>query len=96
MIDIFKTYLGERYAFPAMDRTTGEIRRDLLEVTITEKDRRDVMDILETADLVKFADTVPTPTRKDEDIKMARSYIQETSLVLETVHRNLKDREDAR
>ena len=90
--EILRRYMESVRHFPAAEYTTEEIAHHIRN---NEEDRK-ILNLFRQADLVKFADTVPTPTRKDEDIKMARSYIQETSLVLETVHRNLKDREDAR
>jgi len=42
--------------------------------------------LLRHADLVKFADTIPTPAKKEEEVKEALSYIQETSPLMETGH----------
>jgi hypothetical protein len=41
---------------------------------------------LRQADLVKFADRVPALARKEEEVKTALSYIQETSTVQEADH----------
>ncbi len=55
LTDIYKRYITARYAIPTVERTTGEIRRDLAESVFGETDRRDILHVLEQADLVKFA-----------------------------------------
>jgi hypothetical protein len=40
--------------------------------------------LLQRADLVKFADELPTPARKEEDIQDALAYIRETEPVLDS------------
>ena len=42
----------------------------------TVRDRK-ILPLLRQADLIKFADAVPTPAKKDEDLKTAFLYIEE-------------------
>jgi len=84
--EILRRYLGAIRNFPAAEYTTEEIARHIK----TEPDRR-LVPLLQRADLVKFADSLPTPARKEEDIKAALAYIRETSPRLEP----LKDGGDA-
>lgn len=72
--EILRRYIGAIRRFPASEFTTEEIAHHM----DTEQDRK-LLPLLRQADLVKFADTVPTSTRKEEDLKTAISYIQETS-----------------
>jgi hypothetical protein len=64
-----------------VELTTEEIAR-----CIDREQDRDLLALLRQADLVKFADRVPAPARKEEEVKKALSYIQETSPVRETGH----------
>ncbi|MDY6838277.1 MAG: hypothetical protein SWH78_09910 [Thermodesulfobacteriota bacterium] len=77
--EILKRYLEGLRGYPAAEFTTEEIALRI----DNEEDRR-LLGLLRHADLVKFADTVPTPARKEEEVKAALSYIQETSMVLES------------
>ena len=71
--EIMRRYLESIRHFPAAEYTTEEISHEIR----LEADRK-LLPLLRQADLVKFADTVPTPARKDEDIRSAFSYIDET------------------
>ena len=90
--EILRRYMESIRHFPAAEYTTEEIAHHIRN---NEEDRR-ILSLLRQADLVKFADTVPTRSRKDEDIQMVRSYIQETGFVVEGVHAGPETREDAR
>jgi hypothetical protein len=54
--------------------TTEEISRHLGN---TSQDQ-EILPLLRQADLVKFADTIPTPDRNLRDIEAARTYIRQT------------------
>lgn len=77
--EILRRYLASLRGFPAVELTTEEIARCIE----SEQDRR-LLTLLRQADLVKFADRVPLPAKKEEEVKTALSYIQETSPVPET------------
>ena len=67
--------------FPAAEMTTEEIRRHMG----TNANDQEVLQLLGQVDLVKFADAVPTPDRKERDIRMARTYIRRTAPVADGV-----------
>ncbi len=71
--EILRRYLEAVRGFPALELTTEEIAG-----RIHYEEDRTVMSLLRTADLVKFADAVPTAPRKDEEIRIAFSYIERT------------------
>jgi hypothetical protein len=71
--EIMRRYLESIRHFPAAEYTTEEITQQIR----LEVDRK-LVPLLRQADLVKFADTIPTPARKEEDIKSALSYIDQT------------------
>ncbi|MFC1534688.1 hypothetical protein ACFL7M_15150 [Thermodesulfobacteriota bacterium] len=71
--EILRRYLETLRHFPAAEFTTEEISR----YVNNDPDRR-LLNLLRQADLVKFADNIPTQTRKEDDIRAAFSYIRET------------------
>jgi len=89
--EILRKYMESIRHFPAAEYTTEEISH---RIRNHEEDRK-ILPLLRQADLVKFADTVPTPARKEEDVQMVRLYIQETGLLSESVHGELETREGA-
>ena len=56
--------------------TTEEIGRRIKE----ERDRK-LVPILREADLVKFADAIPTKAKNDEDVNAALEYVRATTPV---------------
>lgn len=70
---IMRRYLESLRGFPAAEYTTQEIA-----LSIHKPKDRQLVPLLQQADLVKFADLAPTPARKDDEIKEALSYIRET------------------
>ncbi len=89
--DILKHYLESIRHFPAAEYTTEEIARY---VTI-EADRKLVL-LLQEADLVKFADTVPTRARKEAEMDAALAYIRETAPRFESVQEQTRQEEAAK
>jgi hypothetical protein len=75
---ILRQYLEALRGFPAAEFTTEEIA-----LRINNEQDRGLLPLLRHADLVKFADTVPTSARKEEEVRTALQYIQETRGVLE-------------
>jgi hypothetical protein len=72
--EILRRYMGAIRPFPAAEMTTEEIARS---VGGNAHDR-DLLPLLRQADVVKFADAVPTPAQKDRDVQAARAYIRRT------------------
>jgi hypothetical protein len=74
--EILRRYLEALRGFPAAEFTTEEIA-----LHMDNEQDRSLLPLLRHADLVKFADTVPTPARKEEEVTTALAYIQETGIV---------------
>jgi hypothetical protein len=89
--EILKHYMASIRHFPAAEYTTEEIARC---VTI-EADRK-LLSLLQQADLVKFADTVPSRARKESEMDAALAYIRETSPRLESVREQTRQEEMAK
>ena len=77
--EILRQYIERLRGFPAAELTTEEIGRRIKE----ESDRK-LVPILREADLVKFADAIPTKAKNDEDVRAALEYVKATTPV-ETV-----------
>ncbi|MCD4655693.1 hypothetical protein K8T06_17360, partial [bacterium] len=58
--DILKEYIGKRYAFQAIEHTTGEIRYDITKFRMEQMIQTDIIAVLEQADVVKFACNLPS------------------------------------
>jgi hypothetical protein len=86
--EILRRYLEAIRNFPAAEYTTSEIAKH-----ISAEPDRQLIPLLQHADLVKFADTVPTRARKEEDIKAALSYIRKTAPQPQTVLEQAQQRE---
>lgn len=71
--EIMRRYLESLRGFPAAEYTTQEIA-----LSIQSQEDRQLLPLLQQADLVKFADLAPTPAKKDDEIREALSYIRET------------------
>ncbi|MBL6978078.1 MAG: hypothetical protein ISR61_03955 [Desulfobacteraceae bacterium] len=71
--EIMRRYLESLRGFPAAEYTTQEIA-----LSIHKPQDRQLLPLLQRADLVKFADLAPTPVKKDDEVKEALSYIRET------------------
>jgi hypothetical protein len=76
--EIMRRYLESLRGFPAAEYTTQEIA-----LSIDNQDDRQLLPLLQQADLVKFADLSPTPAKKDDEIVKALSYIRETGAELD-------------
>ena len=72
--EILRHYLESIRHFPAAEMTTEEIARHVRD---TSQDQ-EFLPLLRQADLVKFADTIPTPDHKVHDVEAARTYIRQT------------------
>lgn len=76
--EIFRRYLGARFLFPAPDWTTEEIAHHLHEVNFDQKQRDQILIILQNTDHVKYAKAeVDTPTSND-DTHSIRQFIVAT------------------
>lgn len=72
---IIRRYMESVCRFPAAEMTTEEIARRIA----PRSQEEDLLPLLRQADLVKFADDVPTSDRKERDMTVARDYIDGTA-----------------
>ena len=78
--EIMRRYLESLRGFPAAEYTTQEIA-----LSIHKQEDRQILPLLQQADLVKFADLTSTQGKKDDEIIKALSYIRETGTAFESV-----------
>ena len=71
--EILRRYLEELRGFPAVEFTTQEIA-----LAMKDAKDRELLALLRQADMVKFADFTPTQARKEEEVKKALGYIDDT------------------
>jgi len=74
--EILRRYMESLRGFPAAEYTTQEIA-----LAIQAPEDRQILPLLQEADLVKFADLRPTPAKKGDDLELALGYIRETGQV---------------
>lgn len=76
-----REYLENRFGIQALESTTGEINRSLKEVDFDSKHSSDLNNILQIADMVKFAKAEPDESIHQEFMTKARSLVKETLLI---------------
>jgi len=71
--EILRQYIESLRGFPAAEYTTQEIAQ-----AVQAPEDRQILPLLQDADLVKFADAVPTSAQKEDDMAQALAYVRET------------------
>lgn len=80
--DTLRTYLGARYGFDGIESTTVEIRRALVPLSLGTVSVTAIIELLEAADLVKFARVVPAPGDCTQLMASADQIVRSTMPVL--------------
>lgn len=81
LTDILRRYIADRYEFGAMEMTTDEIVSAVAPIDMPDKPRRNLIEILRTADLVKFAKAVPDDQYNEQAYLDAYYFVEETKAV---------------
>jgi hypothetical protein len=76
--DCIREYLDAGFGLPAIDLTTGEIRRELRRISMALEPSRWTVGLLEDCDLVKFAKYAPGAAEADGVIDRARRILEAT------------------
>ena len=77
LTDVLRVYMADRFEFNAMEMTSTEIIDHLLE-TNDRKSLKELIELFETADLVKFAKYAPLLNENDMNLVNAVDFINET------------------
>lgn len=76
--DVLRQYLEKSFQIPTLDRTTIEIRRSLKLASLNQDNKRMLVELLNQADLVKFAKVRPEITLAQNYLIQARRFVAET------------------
>jgi hypothetical protein len=71
---VLRFYLGWRFHMPLLEQTTSEILRSL---PLSDRYHRPAKDLLETADMVKFAKSYPSLEKSEQHLVWARQLVEE-------------------
>ena len=82
LTDTLREYMRDRYGFNATEMTTSEIIGELLKIRDKES-IREIQEILQVADLVKFAKLYPSMNENDRNMTNAIGFVNETKNIEE-------------
>jgi hypothetical protein len=92
--EIIRGYLGRRFGFPALDLTTTEIRAELERRVETRELAPEINALLESCDLIKFANFDASPDEARTALYAARKLVQRTRSQPEAAHSPAADVDD--
>lgn len=82
---IIREYLENRFGVQALESTTDEIVKDLKGGEFNPQHEESLKEILQIADLVKFAKAKPTEDIHDRFMNQAVDFVEETKKLIETL-----------
>lgn len=81
--DVLRVYIEARFALQAMEKTSAEILHELRSKEIEDSEYNSLKELLEVADLVKFAKYVATETENENAIPRAIRFVSTTAIMKE-------------
>jgi len=75
---IIREYLENRYDINALENTTVEIKKDLKKLSLDDQLQNELQNILQVADLVKFAKAKPGASVHQEFMEKAKEFVLQT------------------
>ena len=91
LTSILRTYISDRWGIGALEMTTDEIIIALRDVVMPSASRSDLIAILRTADMVKFAKAEPEAEENEENLNRAIYFVENTKLVDKTRYEGKQD-----
>ncbi len=85
LTEILRVYLERRYGIQAHEQTTDEIFAALKNKELTKESSNILLQILQLADLVKFAKQQPTAYENEQSMENAIIFIQQTRFIPQPV-----------
>lgn len=76
--DVLRTYVGSVFSINALDLTTYELLQETEQTSLSTELRGKLRDVLDEADLVKFAKYIPEQGICRRELDRARSFVQES------------------
>lgn len=83
LTDILRVYISGRWGIGAMEMTTDEIITALRDVELTLDSRSNLVAIMRTADMVKFAKAEPAPEDNEDNYTKAYYFVENTKMVVD-------------
>ena len=81
LTDILRQYIENRYHIPALEQVTHQIIKDMKNASVSEQSLMQFKEILELADLVKFAKAEPLQNENELCLKNALEFVEKTKLI---------------
>ncbi len=91
LTSILRTYISGRWDIGALEMTTDEIIIALRDIEMPSASRTDLITILRTADMVKFAKAEPEAEENDENLSRAIYFVENTKLEDKTRYTGKQD-----
>lgn len=82
LASILRVYISERWSIGALEMTTDEIISALLDVDMPVASRSDLVAVLRTADMVKFAKAEPDAEENEAAYTRAYYFVENTKLLV--------------
>lgn len=82
--EVLRTYFERRYNYPALERSTDELRSGLVHLPIRAHEKELVLELLTLTDLVKFAKWTPQESDHHRVIEQAIRFVEATTITPET------------
>lgn len=92
--DALRRYIEKVHGIPALESTTSELKRDLKRTALDEHRTRTLLELLESADLVKFAKAVPTREAAESMLETAQKFADTSRYADEPLIIAYKNRHD--
>ena len=81
LTSILRTYISGRWGIGALEMTTDEIIAAMRDYDMPTQSRTDLISILRTADMVKFAKAEPEAEENEDNLSRALYFVENTKLV---------------
>lgn len=75
LTEVIRHYLEERYHIAAMESTSSEIIHEIIKLSVDTNLQKDLKEILNIADMVKFAKATPRVNVHQQFLEKARNFI---------------------
>ena len=82
--EVLRTYFERRYNYPALERSTDELRNGLVHLPIRTHEKELVLELLTLTDLVKFAKWTPLEADHHRVIEQGIRFVEATTVTPET------------
>ena len=91
LTEILRRYIEDRWAVGALEMTSDEIITALRDIDIKHDSRSNLIAILRTADMVKFAKALPDAEENEQLFTYAYYFVENTKSVVEERNEKMRD-----